>query len=156
GNPITTNNWRAIMQNVTNNIGSYKPLYVTLEYGNQYARATKTSRISSSLYDFSAGRLLLTLTGRTDLDISVQVFNGDDNAISNTYPTVPAFTNSVTVTAATLPVSPLLFLGPQSQTNNSGGTVLFPAYAGGSSPLTYHWLKNGTNLLADGGKLTGA
>jgi hypothetical protein len=154
--PITTNSWRAILQAMTNILTPYKPIFVTLEYGNQYARATKTSRISSSLYDSSSGQVQVTLTGKTDLDISVQVFNGEDTAITNAFGTIPAFTNSITATVANIPVAPMLYLGPQSQTNNTGTTAVFPAYAAGSAPLAYRWLKDGTNLLADGGNLTGA
>jgi hypothetical protein len=154
--PMSTNSWRAIMYSITNILAPYKPTFVTLEYGNQYARATKTSRISSSQYDFSSGQLQVTLTGRTDLAISVLVFNGDDNAITNIYGNVPPFTNSATVNPAGVPVAPFLFLGPQSQTNNAGTTAIFPSYAGGSAPLTYRWIKNGSNLLSDGGNITGA
>ena len=154
--PMSTNSWRAIMYSMTNILAPYKPTFVTLEYGDQYARATKTSRLLSGQYDFSSGQVQVTLTGRTDLAISVQVFNGDDNAITNIYGNIPAFTNSVTLAAATVPVAPLLFLGPQSQTNDPGTTAIFPAYAGGSAPLSYRWVKNGTNLLTDGGNITGA
>jgi hypothetical protein len=154
--PMSTNSWRAIMYSITNILAPYQPTFVTLEYGNQYARATKTSRLSGSQYDFSSGQVQVTLTGRTDLAISVQVFNGDDNGITNIYGNIPAFTNSITMSAVTVPVAPLLFLGPQSQTNNTGTTAIFPAYAGGSTPLSYHWVKNGTNLLNDGGNITGS
>jgi hypothetical protein len=144
------------MQTITNNLAAYKPIYVTYDYGSQYVRATRTSRISSSQYDTSSGQVIVTLTGKADLNISVQVFAGEDSSISNIVGTVPAFTNLVMVNAGTVPVAPLFFLGPQSRTNDAGTAAAFPAFAGGTPPLSYSWVRNATNLLNNGQKITGA
>jgi hypothetical protein len=100
--PISTNNWRAILQGITNNLAAYNLIYVTLDYACHYLRATRTSRIVASAYDTSSGRVTATLTGKTDLDTLVYVFVGADNAITNSFGTVPAFpsgpiTNTVAV-----------------------------------------------------------
>src|SRR5207237_6630545 len=52
--------------------------------------------------------------------------------------------------------APLIFLGPQSRTNNAGTAAIFPAFSGGTPPLSYRWLKDATNLLSDNAKLSGA
>jgi hypothetical protein len=96
---ITTNNWRTILQSITNQLAEYQPQYVTLDYSCQYVRATRTATITSAAYDPALGQMSMTFTGRADLDLSVQVYFGEGNTISNATATVPAFTNSVTVTS---------------------------------------------------------
>ena len=138
---ISSNNWRAILSGITNNLGSYKPAYVTLDYGSQYVRATRTSRITSSQFDLSSGEVNVTLSGYADLDTSVKVFVGTDNAISNYEGTVTAFTNPITVTAATIPISPAILVQPTSRTNHAGTTAEFSMNASGTTPA-FQWLKN--------------
>ena len=106
--PISTNNWRAILQGITNNLAAYNLIYVTLDYACHYLRATRTSRIVASAYDMSSGRVTVTLSGSTDLDTLVYVFVGADNAITNSFGTVPAFPSGpITNTVAVL-LPPLL------------------------------------------------
>ncbi len=44
---------------------------------------------------------------------------------------------------------PIIRAQPVSQTNSFGTTATFTVYAIGSTPLHYHWRKNGTELLDD-------
>jgi hypothetical protein len=138
---ISSNNWRTILSGITNNLAAYKPAYVTLDYGNQYVRATRTSRITASQFDPSSGDVSVTLSGYADLDTSVNVYVGMDNAISNHVGTIAAFTNPITVTAATVSMPPLILVQPTSQTNHAGTTAEFGVNAGGTS-LSFGWLKN--------------
>jgi hypothetical protein len=138
---ISSNNWRAILSGITNNLAAYKPLFVTLDYGDQYIRATRTSRITSSQFDLASGEVNVSLSGYADLDTSVKVFMGADNAISNFVGTIAAFTNQVTITAATISTPPEILLQPASRTNHAGSTADFTVNAGGTT-LSYHWLKN--------------
>ena len=55
----------------------------------------------------------------------------------------------------TVIVPPVITSQPVSLTNNAGTTALFSVTNSGSASA-YHWFKNGTNLLSDGGKLFGA
>src|SRR5262249_25005978 len=123
GTTISSNNWRTILSGITNNLGVYKPAYVTLDYGNQYVRATRTSRITSTQLDRPSGEGNVTLSGHADRDASVNVFVGKDNAISNHVRTIAAFTNSVTVTAATVTMPPEILVKPASRTNHAGTTA---------------------------------
>jgi subtilisin-like proprotein convertase family protein len=93
---ITTNNWRAILQGITNNLASYNPIYVTLDYASQYIRATRTSRLLSANFDSGSGQVTALLSGKTDLDTIVHVFTGQDSAISDSTGTVPTFSGSIT------------------------------------------------------------
>ena len=134
--PISSNNWSLILQGITNNLGAYTPNYVTMDYACQYVRATRTSRLLSSGYDPASGQVTVALSGTADLDTSVYVFVGADNAISSSFGTVPAFSGSVTDTVAALPVSPSILTGLVSLTTNAGATVVFTVTAEGTTPLT--------------------
>jgi hypothetical protein len=138
---ITSNNWRTILSGITNNLSSYKPMYVTLDYGNQYVRATRTSQITSSQFDLSSGQVSVSLSGYADLDITVNVFVGTDSSISNYVGTIGAFTNAITVTPVTLSMAPEILVQPASRTNHAGSTAELAVDASGTS-LSYRWLKN--------------
>ena len=107
-NDVTAANWRAMLQGVTNGLASYNPKYVTLDYASQYVRATRTSRITSSQLDTASGDLTASLSGKTDLDTSLQVVVGNDSSISNTTATIPTFNGTTNITAATFLVAPVL------------------------------------------------
>src|SRR5262249_31997980 len=51
---------------------------------------------------------------------------------------------------------PLISVQPLSVTNNAGTTVEFTVAASGTEPLMYQWLKNVTNVLSDGGNISGS
>lgn len=95
---IPTNSWRAILQSITNQLAAYEPQYVTLDYSCQYVRATRTAKIQSATYDPPLGRMSLTVTGAADLNLTAQIYIGEDNAITNVGALIPAFTNNISVT----------------------------------------------------------
>jgi len=101
-------NWRAILQGITNNLASYSPIYVTLDYADQYVRATHTSRLLSTAFDLNSGLLTATFSGWTDLPTGVFVFSGEDNSISNVFSTISVFSNGLTATVGSLPAIPSL------------------------------------------------
>jgi hypothetical protein len=152
--PITTNNWRTIVSGIVSNLAPYQPIYVTLDYGDQYVRATRTSRLVSSALDIASGQLTANWSGKADLDMQVQVYLGD--TASNSVVTVPAFTNDNTSLLALLPAPPLLVSQPMGGTYNAGSTAALRAGVGGSTPLSYQWLWNGTNILTDGPRINGS
>jgi hypothetical protein len=61
---------------------------------------------------------------------------------------------TVIVTSATTP--PAITAQPLNQTNNAGTVASFTVSATGSSPLSYQWYKNTTNLLSDAGNVFGS
>jgi hypothetical protein len=143
--PIPDSTWRSILQGITNKLAPYKPIYVTLDYANQYMRATRTAKMGSCQTDASSGQVSVSLTGKADLPLSLYVYLGNDNSISNVVGTVPAFTNSITVTAATVGLAPVITTQPQSRTNHPDTTAQFTVGASGSG-LAYQWLKNASPI----------
>ncbi|HVM50425.1 MAG TPA: C1 family peptidase [Candidatus Acidoferrum sp.] len=51
---------------------------------------------------------------------------------------------------------PVITNQPASLTNGAGTTATFAVTAGGLGPLSYQWIKFGTNYLTDGGKISGS
>jgi hypothetical protein len=156
--PISSNNWSAILQGITNSLGSYTPNYVTMDYACQYIRATRTSRLVGGAFDEGSGLVTANFTGKTDLDTGVYVFVGADSAISSSFGSVRAFSGPVTNTVATLvgrPQAPAVISGPVGVATNAGATVALTMTAVGTAPLSYQWLLN-LAPLANGGSIAGA
>jgi hypothetical protein len=155
GTTITTNNWRAIMQGITNGLASYQPSYVTLDYASQYVRATRTSRLVSASFDPASGQVTAAFSGKTDLDTVVYVFTGEDRAISSRLGTVPVFASSSNYLAV-VTGPPLILAAPPSTTTNAGATVTLSVAASGALPLSYQWVRDGTSFLSNDGRISGA
>ena len=143
---MTTNNWRAILQGITNAIAGYQPEYVTIEHAFQYVRATRTANLVAADFDYSSGRIGLTLTGKADLVLQTQVFFGEDRSITNTIVPVPAFTNSITVSVPVVSLPPAITNQPQSQIVIADHPVEFTVGASSGTPVNYQWQLAGTNL----------
>jgi hypothetical protein len=153
---LPRSNWQAILRGVTNSLAPRHPIYVTLDYASKYARATRTSRLADATYDPLAGSLTFTFSGKSDLDLQAYVFTGADGAITNTMVTIPAFSTGSTNTFAIMAVAPTILTQPQNLTSSAGDAVAFSALASGTPPLSYQWVKNGTNVLGDSGNVMGA
>jgi hypothetical protein len=96
---ITDANWRAIMQGIRNNIASYQPQYVTLDYACQYARAMHTSNISASLFDSVSRQITTTLSGQTDMPTKFYLFTEPAGQIQHEFINAPTFSGSKQVVA---------------------------------------------------------
>ncbi len=123
--PITTNNWRSILQGITNNLATYHPIYVTLDYALQYVRATKTSRVMTADYDPASGQVTATLSGNADMDTQVYIFLGDDNTISNSFGSVPAFASGPVTDTVAMLLPPLLTVTASNLSKVYGQTMVF-------------------------------
>jgi len=108
--PITTNHWQAILAGINSNIVSYHPTYVTLDYGCQYVRATRTSQLTNADYDSSTGLITASFTGYTDIPITAYYYTGADSTITNTPATVPVFSGSTNITLGSLDAGPWTLL----------------------------------------------
>jgi hypothetical protein len=144
--PIPNATWLAILQGITNNLAAYKPIYVTMDYANQYIRARRTSRIMASDYDTVSGRVTAKVSGKTDMDMVVQIFVGADSSISNSLGSLPGFSGAMTNTLAVLEVPPTIAAEPQSLKVVAGSNAVFTVVVAGAAPLIYHWQFNGMNI----------
>jgi hypothetical protein len=155
---ISQNNWRAILSGITNNLAAYHPIYVTLDYASQYTRATRTSKLAGCTYDQISGNLTAVFTGKTDLNIGVYVFSGEDDALSSVFTAIPQFaagSTNVVATFAGRPTAPEILLPPANIATNSGASVILSVIANGSDPMAYRWFHNSTPL-SNGSSLVGA
>lgn len=86
--------------------------------------------------------VLLDVTPADQASYRVFITNSDGSTFSPT-------------ATLTVIVPPAITTQPLSQTNNAGTTATFSAAATGTSP-SYYWFKNLTNLLTDGGNISGS
>lgn len=117
---ITGAAWREILAEITGNLESYDPIYVTYEYGAQYARAMVTSEIANSIYDPDLNQLTTTVGGSADMDTLFYLFTEQDGEIIDTMVEVPSFSQSTQVVTS-LSGTPQMFTLTLSA--DSGGSV---------------------------------
>ena len=123
--------------NVTFNTAAYgSPPYVFQWYFNATPVGSPTTGTNLSSYS-------LTNVGTNQAgSYTVQVVNGYGSVMSS---------NAI-LTVVTLPT---ITTQPVNQTNGAATTATFSVAASSTSPLTYQWQQNGTNLV-NGGKFSGA
>lgn len=109
---ITPANWNAILAGIAANIAPYQPVYVTMDYAAQYARAMVTSDIANSLYDPVRRTLDITFTGSTDLPTQFYLFTEQEGAIQRYAIAVPVFAGSTVVAVPMDLPTPLPTLTP--------------------------------------------
>jgi hypothetical protein len=153
---VTRSNWQATLSGINAKLAPYNPIYVTVDFASQYARATRTSRLLDATLDPLSGFLTLTFAGKTDLDMHVYVFTGQDAAITNSLATIPAFSAGSTNTVPGIPVPPVVLAAPINRTNPAGSPASFRVVPAGTPPLSYQWFFNSTNLLSDNANVSGA
>ncbi len=89
------------------------------------------------------------ISGATASSYTTPATTASDNG-STFYVTVTNAAGSVTSSTATLtvssPVAPTITTQPSNATVNAGQTASFSVTATGTSPLSYQWRKNGTNI----------
>ncbi|HXC98974.1 MAG TPA: hypothetical protein VN048_06505 [Verrucomicrobiae bacterium] len=149
---MTTNNWTSILQGITNGLASYNPIYVTLDYGCQYVRATRTSQITSGDYDPVTGRISAAFSGNTDLPITAYYYTGANSSITSTAATVPVFGGSTNVTLGSFSV-PVQISIPLQQNGKIVFTVTGPygaRYSIDGSTNSGTWLPLQTVTLSNG------
>lgn len=95
---INSDNWRAILQGIVNNLAPYKPIFVTMEDACQYLRAMYTTDISASTYDSVSRQIKTTVVGGSDIKTQFHLFTGEDDSIMTALVDVPSFSGSTTVT----------------------------------------------------------
>lgn len=90
--------WSKEIAQVAAGIADYNPIYVTMDEGVRYVRATRTARIESCWYDTAAGEVSTVFAGRTDVPTHFYLFDGADGEITAALVDVPAFDDKAVVT----------------------------------------------------------
>ncbi len=105
---------------------------------------------TNSLSD--GGRISGSLTATLAISNVVVADSGNYSVlVSNAFGTATSSNAALTV------IDPPIISGtPASRTNNAGTTTSFTVVSSGAPPLAYQWMKNGTNNLVDGGKISGS
>jgi hypothetical protein len=93
-NSVSQADWQSMIQGITQNIASYQPIYVSLDYACQYARAMKTSNITTGNYNPTTSQVTVDLAGKADMATKFYLFTENANSIQQTLVDVPAFTNT--------------------------------------------------------------
>jgi len=89
--------WEEELAQIAAGIADYNPVYVTIEEGVRYVRATKTARLASAAYDPAAGQVTARFTGRADVPTHFWLFHEAGGEISGELVGVPAFEGEVAV-----------------------------------------------------------
>ena len=132
--PIPAGTWQEILQGILSSLARYNPIFVTVDYACQYARATQGSSIASSIYDYASATLETTITGAADLPTYFYLFTEASGAIQNVLVNVPAFSGSVVVSYSNLPSIPT----PTPGTSPTSTFTLTATLPPGVTPTATH------------------
>jgi Abnormal spindle-like microcephaly-assoc'd, ASPM-SPD-2-Hydin/Immunoglobulin domain len=162
--PVTTlsNSGTLFSVTVTNVAGSVTsnsavltvnaPPSITKQPANQAVLAGQTATFSvtasgTTPLSYQWTKNTLPISGATSASHTIPAASGSDNG-SRFAVTVTNLMSSVTSAAATLTVNvpPSITTQPASQTIFVGQTATFSVVAAGTTPLSYQWKKNGTQI----------
>ena len=90
--------WAKEMEQITAGIGGYDPIYVTLDEGVRYVRATRTSRLKSCRCDVATGEITAIFDGYADVPTHFYLFTEAGGEIAPELVGVPAFQGEVVIT----------------------------------------------------------
>jgi len=93
--------WAAEMAQVAEGIADYNPIYVTLDEGVRYVRATRTSHLESCRYDPSTGEVVAPFAGYADMPTHFFLFTESGDELHARLVDVPAFEGEIVVTTQT-------------------------------------------------------
>jgi hypothetical protein len=150
---ISQGDWQAYLQGITTNIASYQPIYVSLDYGCQYARAVYTSNIQASQYNPEQHQVTVTLAGQADIATKFYLFTETAAGIQQALVDAPAFTGSTQVTY-TIP-GPLdhIIISPNPGSVIAGATIQFTAQGYDANNLQIPNLQFNWQVVNDGGSI---
>jgi hypothetical protein len=95
--PISQEDWRTILQTITQNIAPYDPIYVSMEYACRYVRAIYNSNIFAGDYNADTREFAVTLGGSADMETNFYVFTESGGYIQQQLIDAPAFVGSTQV-----------------------------------------------------------
>ena len=94
---ISPDNWSAAIAQVARGIADYGPIYVTLDEGMRYVRATRTSRLESCVHHSTRRELTAVLSGQADVPTHLWLFTENQGEIEQRLLDVPPFDDGAQV-----------------------------------------------------------
>jgi len=91
--------WAAEVEQTARGIAAYDPIYVTLDDGIRYVRATRTSRLRSCSFHPGGGEVEATFLGSADVPTHFYLFTEEGGEINSRLVQVPSFDGRTVVTA---------------------------------------------------------
>jgi len=79
---ISPEAWDAQLARIASGLSGYHPIYVTLDEGIRYVRATKTSQLASANYDPASREVAVHFSGRTDVLTHFHLFTSEQEITS--------------------------------------------------------------------------
>ena len=124
---ITPDNWRAILQGITEDLAPYDPIYVTMDHACQYVRAMYNSDIASSTFNPETRLVTATMGGESDMPTMFYLFTEQAGDIRHVMVDVPEFSGSTEVPYTLAGPLDHIVVTPESATVALGGTQQFSA-----------------------------
>ena len=93
---ISPEAWEAQLARIASELSIYEPIYVTLDEGIRYVRATKTSRLISAVYAPATREVTIHFTGQADVLTHFYLFTSEQ-VISSRLVEVPPFDDGCVV-----------------------------------------------------------
>jgi hypothetical protein len=87
---ISPEAWETQLARIASGLSGYNPIYVTLDEGIRYVRATTTSRLASAGYDPASREVTAHFTGQTDVITYFHLFTNEQE-ITSRLVEVPSF-----------------------------------------------------------------
>jgi len=94
---IRPENWEKIIHGISTAIASDDPIYVTLDEGIRYIRATRTAHFESCCYDIQTRQVQACFTGNADVPLSIQLFLETEGNILPKRVKIPEFNNRLEI-----------------------------------------------------------
>lgn len=97
-NLIRPEAWAAEISQVAARVAEYDPIYVTLDEGVRYVRATRTSRLGQCSFDPTSGEARVVVQGRSDMTTHFHLFAESGGEVRSQLVELPAFAGQTSVT----------------------------------------------------------
>lgn len=94
---LSIEEWNEILLHIEELTSNYDKIFESYDYIAQYARNRVKCCIKDASYNPSSRKIKCTLEGKTDMPLQLYVFTNEGQDIEYRFETVPAFTDSITI-----------------------------------------------------------
>lgn len=94
---IPPEQWETALAQIAHAIRPYNPLFVTLDQAVRIVRATHTTRLAAWQANSAIDRIVITITGHSDVPTHCRVYTESDQALAGTLVTIPPVDGESTI-----------------------------------------------------------